>query len=59
MVVNESFLDRLARWFEHGRRKTVRKGALFHELDEWHVPNEAIDEVAKKVRKKTRGDRDE
>jgi hypothetical protein len=57
VVVRISVLDRLLNWFE--RRKKVREGALFHELDQWDTPRQLLDEVTDKVRKKGKGYRDD
>jgi len=57
--LRERILDWLAHWREHGWGTTVRKGGLFHELDQRHLPIEVIDEVTEKVKKKTSGYRGE
>jgi hypothetical protein len=57
MVVSEPFGERLLNWLQF-RKKTVREGGLFHELNQVSLPTEAIEEVAEKVKEKNRGYRD-
>ena len=54
MVVSQPLGERLLNWLFH-RRKRVREGGLFHELDHRRVADEAIDEVAEKLKEKTKG----
>jgi hypothetical protein len=57
MVVSQTLGERLLNWlFE--RRKRVRDSGLFHELDQRRVADEAIEEVAEKVKEKSKGYRD-
>jgi len=48
-----SFVD----WLIRPRKKTVKSSGLFHELEHFRVPREALDEAVKKV--KPKGYRDE
>ena len=48
--VGERFLN----WL-FSRKKRVSQGGLFHELDQRRVVDEAFEEVAEKVKEKTKG----
>jgi hypothetical protein len=54
MVVTRPFGERILNWL-FLRRKTVREGGLFHELDKRRVADEAIEEAVEKVKSKTKG----
>jgi len=54
MVVTRPFGERILNWFFR-RKKAVREGGLFHELDKRRVADEAIEEAVEKVKSKTKG----
>ena len=56
-MVTTPFGERLLNWL-FLRKKTVRDGGLFHELDRRRVADEAIVEVADKMRARSKGYRD-
>jgi hypothetical protein len=47
MVVTRPFGERILNWFFR-RKKAVREGGLFHELDKRRVADEAIEEAVKR-----------
>jgi hypothetical protein len=57
MVVRDPLGERLLNWLFR-RKKTVREGGLFHELDHRRVADEAIEEVAEKMKARSNGYRD-
>jgi hypothetical protein len=59
MVVTEpAWVSRFVDWLCKPRGKTVREGGLSHELNQRQPPSEIIDDVAEKIREKTKGYRD-
>jgi hypothetical protein len=54
MVVKAPLGERFLNWVFY-RKKKVRDGSLFHELDHRRVVDEAIDEAAEQLKEKTKG----